>query len=109
MESWPLFAAEGIMMGVGAFGPLALLTSLGVGVMVAGLLFASKLRLGVASVWLALLAFHVIQLIGTMVFHLRLGPLAAGREPTAPPVEKVECVDLAEPIGEVCVSGGTAE
>ena len=30
----PLFAAEGIMMGVGAFGFLALLTSAGVGALV---------------------------------------------------------------------------
>ena len=39
--------------GVGAFGELAALTSLGVVVMVAGLVTSSKLGLGVAGVWCA--------------------------------------------------------
>lgn len=79
LTNGPLFAGEGIMMGVGAFKELAMLTSVGVGVMVGGILLSAKLGLGVASVWYSLLGFHVVQLIGTMLHHLKWGPLAAGR------------------------------
>ena len=48
-----------------------------------------------------LLAFHVVQLIGTMLFHLKLGPLAAGNAPA--PVECIEVPQLGE-VGEVCVA-----
>ena len=64
LTNGPLFAGEGIMMGLGAFGPLAALTSVGVGVMVAGLTLSSRLGLGVASVWWSLLGFHVVQVHG---------------------------------------------
>ena len=57
-----------------AFGPLALLTAVGVGVMVGGLTLSARLGLGVSSVWFSLLGFHLVQLFGTMFFHLRLGP-----------------------------------
>uniref|UniRef100_A0A7S0Q6X3 Protein DETOXIFICATION n=1 Tax=Coccolithus braarudii TaxID=221442 RepID=A0A7S0Q6X3_9EUKA len=105
LTNGPLFAGEGIMMGVGAFGPLALLTAVGVGVMVAGLCISSHLGLGVSSVWFSLLAFHLVQLVGTMYHHLRLGPLArrpAGRKGAAAALE-ADCLLL--PRGdEVCVS-----
>ena len=74
-------AGEGIMMGVGAFGPLALLTAVGVGVMVGGLTLSARLGLGVSSVWFSLLGFHLVQLFGTIFFHLRLGLLADGALP----------------------------
>ena len=67
-------------MGVGGFGFLAGLTSVGVTVMVAGLALSARLGLGVSSVWYSLLAFHVVQLMGVMVHHLRLGPLARRAE-----------------------------
>ena len=116
-------------MGVGGFGFLAGLTSVGVAVMVAGLALSARLGLGVSSVWYSLLAFHVVQLTGVMVHHLRLGPLArraerrakvrdavgAGEEgvvrppmagrgtPTVPGPAGVECIQLPV-IGEVCVA-----
>lgn len=110
LTNGPLFAGEGIMMGVGAFGPLALLTAVGVGVMVGGLTLSARLGLGVSSVWFSLLGFHLVQLFGTMFFHLRLGPLADGASP--PSVEVVEvargdgvdCVEVPG-VGEVCVTG----
>ena len=58
VDKWPGVCGEGIMMGLGAFGPLALLTSIGVSVMVAGLTLSAKLGLGVSSVWFSLLALH---------------------------------------------------
>ena len=48
LSNGPLFAGEGIIMGIGGFGYLAGLTSVGVGVMVVGLTLSAKLGLGVA-------------------------------------------------------------
>ena len=76
LSNGPLFAGEGILMGVGAFGYLAALTSVGVSVMVAGIMLSVRMNGGVASVWFALLGFHLVQVVGTMYHHLRLGPLA---------------------------------
>lgn len=95
-----VFAGEGIMMGLGAFAPLAILTSIGVSVMVAGLAIASRAGGGVASVWAALLAFHVVQAAGTMIYHFKLGPLATSKSQPAAAV--VECVAVPV-VGEVCV------
>ena len=120
LSNGPLFAGEGILMGVGGFGFLAALTSLGVAVMVAGLTVSSRLGLGVSSVWFSLLAFHAVQLCGVMFHHLHLGPLArwkvedGGRESiegvpqaaagdTAPLTGSVECVELPV-VGEVCIN-----
>lgn len=104
LTNGPLFAGEGIMMGVGAFGPLALLTSIGVAVMVAGLTISAKLGLGVSSVWASLLAFHVVQLSGAMFYHLKLGPLSTYRKDHPPPAASdIECIELPQPLGEVCV------
>jgi len=98
----PLFAGEGILMGVGAFGYLAGLTCVGVVVMVAGLYTSARLGLGVSSVWLSLLGFHLVQLAGAMYHHLRLSPLA--REGAgAAGVAAVNCVEVPI-VGEVCVT-----
>ena len=108
LSNGPLFAGEGIMMGVGAFKELAALTSVGIGVMVAGLTLSSRLGLGVASVWWSLLGFHLVQLTGTMLHHLKFGPLARGRKEKgvngAESVDaSVECVGPLPVVGEVCV------
>ena len=111
LTNGPLFAGEGIMMGVGAFGPLAILTAVGVAVMVGGLTLSARFGLGVSSVWFSLLGFHLVQLFGTMFFHLRLGPLADGAsQPSADApagraqAESVDCVEVPG-VGEVCVTG----
>jgi len=106
LASGPLFAGEGILMGVGGFGFLAGITSLGVAVMFTGLKISSHFGLGVSSVWWSLCAFHVVQSVGTMYHHLRLGPLQTAL-PLAPPVAlklPVECVDVPI-VGEVCIAG----
>lgn len=48
-------------MGVGSFGFLAALTSVGVGVMVCGLSLAARHGWGLSAVWGSVLAFHVVQ------------------------------------------------
>lgn len=105
LTNGPLFAGEGILMGVGGFGYLAGLTAVGVCVMLGGLAISSRLGLGVASVWYSLLGFHAVQLSGVIFHHLRLGPLARRPgEPSQPPAPtaEVDCVELPV-VGEVCV------
>ena len=103
LTNGPVFAGEGIMMGLGAFGPLALLTSIGVSVMVAGLTLSAKLGLGVSSVWFSLLGFHIVQGVGAMLWYFFLSPLAQG----GGKVNEVDCEIVPGPapesVGEVCV------
>ena len=109
LTNGPLFAGEGIMMGVGAFGFLAGLTSVGVAVMVVGLVASAKLGLGVSSVWFSLLACHVVLLAGQMWHFLRLGPLARTAEEAGAAggdVPGPDCVDVPV-VGEVCVTAKT--
>jgi putative MATE family efflux protein len=109
LASGPLFAGEGILMGVGAFGYLAGITAVGVGVMVLGLALSSHLGLGVSSVWLSLTAFHIVQSIGTIYHHLKMGPLALGKqsvgsdgETVTAALPNVDCIEMPL-VGEVCV------
>ena len=70
-------------MGVGGFGFLAGLTSVGVAVMVAGLTLNGHVGGGLTGIWASLLAFHVVQLSGVIYHHLRLGPLATTKHQKA--------------------------
>ena len=72
----PLFAGEGILMGVGGFGFLSGATAVGVAVMVAGIQLSTRLGGGISGIWLALAAFHVVQITAVVTHHLRIGPLA---------------------------------
>eukprot|EP00965_Chrysotila_dentata_P017059 566291-Pleurochrysis_carterae.AAC.1 len=63
-------------MGVGGFGFLAGLTSVGVLAMVCGLMLPNC---GLNGILLSLGAFHVVQAAGVLYHHLRLGPLAVRR------------------------------
>ena len=109
LTNGPLFAGEGILMGVGGFGYLAGLTSVGVAAMVIGLSISARLNLGVASIWWSLFAFHIIQLSGTLWHHLRLSPLAAATG--AASAEAVECavVQMAGEALEVCVAASEVD
>uniref|UniRef100_A0A7S4BZK7 Protein RFT1 homolog n=1 Tax=Chrysotila carterae TaxID=13221 RepID=A0A7S4BZK7_CHRCT len=71
-----IFAGEGVLMGVGGFGFLAGLTSVGVLAMVCGLMLPNC---GLNGILLSLGAFHVVQAAGVLYHHLRLGPLAVRR------------------------------
>jgi len=99
-----VFAGEGVMMGLGAFGYLAGLTAIGVAVMVAGLQISAARNLGVASVWWSLLGFHAVLTVGQLLHHLRLGPLARAKQPaTSPELEaEVDCAPVPL-VGEVCI------
>ena len=96
----PLFAGEGILMGVGGFGFLAGITSVGVAVMVAGLTLNGRVGGGLVGIWSSLLAFHIVQLTGVLFHHLRLGPLASSR-----PSESSSCIVLPAAAGSVPAAG----
>lgn len=70
-----VFAGEGTMMGLGCFKQLALCTAAGVGVMVACL--RSPLGNTLGGILLSMVAFCSLQAIAMLIFHLKIGPLAA--------------------------------
>ena len=85
---------------------LAALTSVGVSVMVGGIMLSVRMQGGVASVWSALLGFPLVQVVGTMLHHLRLGPLARTEDGGLPEGRAatsgvVECAAVPG-VGEVC-------
>jgi len=65
-----VFAGEGIMMGRGAWGALALQTALASTTMMAGIHFTSRLGLGLVGVWMSIIAFNVVNLAGVLWHHL---------------------------------------
>ena len=96
-------------MGVGGFGFLAGITSVGVAVMVAGLTLNGRVGGGLVGIWSSLLAFHIVQLTGVLFHHLRLGPLASSQ-----PSDSSACIVLpaaagsVPAAGEVCVTEASA-
>lgn len=68
-----VFAGEGTMLGLGAFRDLALVTCIGVGVMVSCL--ASPLGRTLNGVLLSLAAFNLVQGLAVTLHHIRISPL----------------------------------
>ncbi len=74
----PLFAGEGIMVGLGTFKALTTCTILGAGVMVSCI--CSPLGKSLTGILLSLAAFNTLQ-AATMVYHyLKMGPLKRLKE-----------------------------
>lgn len=71
----PVFAGEGILMGSSAYSALAVQTLLGAGLMVAGCLAAAHWGFGLTGIWLAILVFNLVQLVGVLLFVYVTGPL----------------------------------
>lgn len=65
---------KGVMLGLGCYKDLALLTTAGIATMVACLISPLGQRLD--GILISLGAFCLMQSIGVVVFHLRYGPLA---------------------------------
>jgi hypothetical protein len=76
----PVFAGEGIMLGLRCFRDLMLLTSGGVAVMIAGL--ATPLaRRSINGIFMSIIAFTVFQASAVTYYYLKIGPLAVRRPP----------------------------
>lgn len=72
----PVFAGEGILMGVGAFDYLAAVTAIGVALMLIALQLSSRLGGGINAIWVSVALFHVFQFIAVVAHHLFISPLA---------------------------------
>jgi Na+-driven multidrug efflux pump len=74
----PVFAGEGTMLGLACYKDLMLITSAGVGTMVACL--ASPLGKRLDGILLSLMAFSAFQAVGVVIHYLKVGPLAVSRK-----------------------------
>jgi putative MATE family efflux protein len=70
----PIFAGEGIMMGLGSFKDLALVTAGSVGTMVA--CFATPMGKGLDGIMWSILISNILQAVGVVWHYLKAGPLA---------------------------------
>ena len=68
-----VFAGEGTMLGLGSFRDLAIITGIGVAVMISCL--ASPLGNSLNGVLLSLAAFNFVQGLAVTLHHLRVSPL----------------------------------
>ena len=68
----PVFAGEGILLGLGSFRDLMLITAGGISIMVAGL-SASK---GLDGIMGSFMVFTIVQAAALILHYLKLGPLA---------------------------------
>ena len=75
----PVFAGEGVLLGLGQFRDLMLITTVGCGSMLAAL--ASPMGSGsLKGVFLSLMAFSSVNAVLTTVHYLKIGPLAVKRK-----------------------------
>ena len=68
-----IFPGEGCMLGLGSVRDLAIITGVGVGVMVACL--SSSLGKRVEGIVLSILAFHLVEAVIMIWHYLKIGPL----------------------------------
>ena len=73
----PVFAGEGVMLGLGCYRDLMLVTTAGIGTMMLGLLSPMGQRLD-GILW-SFLAFHAFQAVAVVVHYLKIGPLSVRR------------------------------
>ena len=85
------FVAEGVLLGLGAFGFLALQTTVGAAAMLAGLRVAAARETGLSGVILAIFAFNVTQALAALLHHLKLSPLASKKDDAAAPAPAADC------------------
>jgi putative MATE family efflux protein len=74
----PVFAGEGVLLGLGSYRDLMLITAVGVSVMLAGL--ASPMGQTLGGVFVSLMAFSAVQAVLVTTHYLRVGPLAVKRK-----------------------------
>ena len=70
----PIFAAEGVMMGLGCYKDLAIITGVWVATMIGGIMSPLGKRLD-GIMWSIFIATIVAQ-FGTLGHYLKLGPLS---------------------------------
>lgn len=76
----PLFAGEGVMLGLGTFKALAVSTAMGTGIMVASIFSPMGRQLN--GILLSLASFNLFQAFAMIYHYLKLGPLATKHDKT---------------------------
>lgn len=74
----PVFAGEGVMLGLAKFRSLMLVTLMGIGSMVACL--STSMGSSLTGVLLSFLVFTLVQAVQLVVYYLNLSPFAAKRK-----------------------------
>mmetsp|Transcript_25587 Transcript_25587/g.59029 ORF Transcript_25587/g.59029 Transcript_25587/m.59029 type:complete len:554 (-) Transcript_25587:524-2185(-) len=74
----PVFGGEGIMLGLGSYRDLALITWGGIVAMI--LTLASPIGKGLDGIMWSLLSWSVFQSVGTVLHYLKISPLAVKRK-----------------------------
>ena len=74
----PILAGEGVMMGLGSYRDLAIITTTWIGAMAACL--ASPLGKGLDGIMWSILLSSLVQKIGVVGHYLKLGPLSIRKE-----------------------------
>ena len=109
----PVFAGEGILMGLGSFSALAWQTVIGAVFMVGGLKLSAVRGYGLDGIWVAIGAFNLVQLVGCGRHIYFSGPLSRGRNAVAsgdcapdPQRGELECLVVPAESAEVNDGGG---
>lgn len=76
----PVFAGEGVLLGLSSFRDLMLITAVGIAIMVACL--KSPLARGLEGILGSFLVFTVVQAVAVVWHYLKIGPLAVGKNST---------------------------
>ena len=76
----PVFAGEGVLLGLGSFRDLMLITAGGIATMIACL--KSPMATGLDGILGSFLVFTVVQAVAVVWHYLKLGPLAVGKTET---------------------------
>jgi len=79
-----VFAGEGVMMGRGAWVPLARLMAASCSCMVVGIQLTRRLNLGLVGIWFSIVGFNLINLVGVLHHHLVTTPRKEALEETSP-------------------------
>mmetsp|Transcript_11796 Transcript_11796/g.15402 ORF Transcript_11796/g.15402 Transcript_11796/m.15402 type:complete len:559 (+) Transcript_11796:51-1727(+) len=74
----PVFAGEGVMLGLQTFKALSISTAIGVSIMVGCL--SSPLGKRLNGILISLAAFHLFQAAAMVFHHLKMGPLSKKKE-----------------------------
>jgi len=77
----PVFAGEGIMLGLQNYKDLAIITSVGIVAMIASL--ASPLGKGLEGVMWSLFVWTIVQSAGVVLHYLKIGSLAVKKKPSS--------------------------
>jgi Na+-driven multidrug efflux pump len=74
----PVFAGEGVMLGLQQYRDLMLITAAGIGTMIAGL--SSPVGKSLHGIFISFLAFCSFQAVAVVIHYLKVGPLAVRKE-----------------------------